>query len=74
MITQWILTWSLTIAITMMNHHVIINQNLLNQKNYPKDKIFSKEFGVEKMMQVIDSVEEEDNGKFYAWDGQEIPW
>lgn len=44
------------------------------QKNYPKDKIFSKEFGVEKMMQVIDSVEEEDNGKFYAWDGQEIPW
>ena len=44
------------------------------QKNYPKDKIFPKEFGVQKMLEVIDGVQEEDNGKFYAWDGQEIPW
>lgn len=44
------------------------------QKNYPKDKIFPKEFGVERMLQVIDGVTEEENGKFYAWDGQEIPW
>ena len=44
------------------------------QKNYPKDKIFPKEFGVQKMLEVIDGVREEDNGKFYAWDGQEIPW
>ena len=44
------------------------------QRNYPKDKIFPKEYGVERMLQVIDGVGEEDNGKFYAWDGEEIPW
>jgi len=44
------------------------------QRNYPKEKIFAKEFGVRKMLEVIDAVAEEDNGKFFAWDGQEIPW
>ena len=44
------------------------------QRNYPKEKIFPKEFGVRKMLEVIDAVAEEDNGKFFAWDGQEIPW
>jgi len=44
------------------------------QRNYPKEKIFAKEYGVERMLQVIDAVGEESNGKFYAFDGQEIPW
>ncbi|XP_019418201.1 PREDICTED: uncharacterized protein LOC109328998 [Lupinus angustifolius] len=44
------------------------------QKNVPKDKLFTKEFSVQKMLSIIDNVKVHDNGKFFAWDGQEIPW
>mmetsp|Transcript_4059 Transcript_4059/g.10370 ORF Transcript_4059/g.10370 Transcript_4059/m.10370 type:complete len:355 (-) Transcript_4059:49-1113(-) len=43
-------------------------------RNYPKDKVFAKDIAVEQMLRVIDAVEKKDNGKFFAWDGQEIPW
>ena len=44
------------------------------QRNYPKDKIFTKEYGVQRMLEVVDGVGEDDNGKFYAFDGKDIPW
>ncbi|KAF9590418.1 hypothetical protein IFM89_035253 [Coptis chinensis] len=44
------------------------------QRNVPQDKLFTKEFSVQKLLGIIDSVKSMDNGKFFAWDGQEIPW
>ncbi|CAJ1963064.1 unnamed protein product [Sphenostylis stenocarpa] len=44
------------------------------QKNIPPDKLFSKEFSVQKLLSIINNVKSHDNGKFFAWDGQEIPW
>ncbi|ESW19417.1 hypothetical protein PHAVU_006G123300 [Phaseolus vulgaris] len=44
------------------------------QRNISPDKIFSKEFSVQKLLSIINNVKSHDNGKFFAWDGQEIPW
>ncbi|KAK9070894.1 hypothetical protein SSX86_009462 [Deinandra increscens subsp. villosa] len=44
------------------------------QKNVPKDKLFTKEFSVQKLLSIIESSKSNDNGKFFAWDGKEIPW
>lgn len=44
------------------------------QRNVPQDKLFTKEFSVNKLMNIIDGAKIHDNGKFFAWDGQEIPW
>lgn len=44
------------------------------QRNVPEGKLFTKEFSVQKLLGIIDSVKASDNGKFFAWDGQEIPW
>jgi hypothetical protein len=44
------------------------------QKNVAKDKLFTAEFSVQKLLCIIDSAKKTDNGKFFAWDGQEIPW
>ncbi|XP_076956260.1 uncharacterized protein LOC143631349 [Bidens hawaiensis] len=44
------------------------------QKNVPKDKLFTKEFSVQKLLSIIERSKRHDNGKFFAWDGEEIPW
>ncbi|XP_058071690.1 uncharacterized protein LOC131220857 isoform X1 [Magnolia sinica] len=44
------------------------------QRNVPDGKLFTKEFSVQKLLGIIDNVKIRDNGKFFAWDGQEIPW
>lgn len=44
------------------------------QRNVPKDKLFTREFSAQKLLQIISCVKSSDNGKFFAWDGQEIPW
>ncbi|KAL6546273.1 hypothetical protein OROMI_021994 [Orobanche minor] len=44
------------------------------QRNVPESKLFSKEFSVQKLLSIIDNAKKSDNGKFFAWDGQEIPW
>ena len=41
-------------------------------KGVPKDKLFSTQFSVMKMMEVVDSASMEDTGRFIAWDGQDI--
>ncbi|XP_074357579.1 uncharacterized protein LOC141697197 [Apium graveolens] len=44
------------------------------QKNVAKEKLFTKEFSVQKLLSIIDNAKIHDNGKFFAWDGKEIPW
>ncbi|XVF26296.1 hypothetical protein REPUB_Repub14bG0004100 [Reevesia pubescens] len=44
------------------------------QRNVPADKLFTKEFSVQKLLNIINNTKQQDNGKFFAWDGQEIPW
>ncbi|KAK6263601.1 hypothetical protein SCA6_019035 [Theobroma cacao] len=44
------------------------------QRNVRADKLFTKEFSVQKLLNIINNTKHQDNGKFFAWDGQEIPW
>ncbi|KAL3654611.1 hypothetical protein CASFOL_001596 [Castilleja foliolosa] len=44
------------------------------QGNVPEGKLFTKEFSVQKLLNIIDNAKKSDNGKFFAWDGLEIPW
>ncbi|KAB5534986.1 hypothetical protein DKX38_018072 [Salix brachista] len=44
------------------------------QRNVPEGKLFTKEFSVQKLLSIINNAKSHDNGKFFAWDGQEIPW
>lgn len=44
------------------------------QRNVPKEKLFTKEFSVQKLLSIMNNTKRCDNGKFFAWDGQEIPW
>ncbi|XP_012827481.1 PREDICTED: uncharacterized oxidoreductase C24B10.20 [Erythranthe guttata] len=44
------------------------------QKNVPEGKLFTKEFSVQKLLSIINNAKASDNGRFFAWDGQEIPW
>ncbi|CAL9168287.1 unnamed protein product [Musa hybrid cultivar] len=44
------------------------------QRNVPKGKLFTKEFSIQNLLTIIDNAKSSDNGKFFAWDGQEIPW
>lgn len=43
-------------------------------RNVDPAKIFTPEFSVDCLMKIIDELELKDNGKFFAWDGSEIPW
>ena len=44
------------------------------QRNVSEGKLFTKEFSVQKLVSIINNAKRHDNGKFFAWDGQEIPW
>ncbi|XP_012478270.1 uncharacterized protein LOC105793911 [Gossypium raimondii] len=44
------------------------------QRNVPAEKLFTKEFSVQKLLNIINNAKQRDNGKFFAWDGREIPW
>ncbi|KAG8499022.1 hypothetical protein CXB51_005440 [Gossypium anomalum] len=44
------------------------------QRNVPAERLFAKEFSVQKLLNIINNAKQRDNGKFFAWDGQEIPW
>ncbi|KAJ3674502.1 hypothetical protein LUZ60_005118 [Juncus effusus] len=43
-------------------------------RNVSPEKLFTKEFSVKKLLNIIDNTKKSDNGKFFAWDGSEIPW
>jgi len=44
------------------------------QANVAPDKLFSPDRTVLQLLQVIDRLAPADTGRFYAWDGREIPW
>ncbi|KAM3913460.1 uncharacterized protein RB166_018757 [Leptodactylus fuscus] len=43
-------------------------------RNVPKEKLFSPELSVSYLMTIIDSLSMDRTGKFYAWNGSELPW
>ncbi|XP_007244642.3 C-factor [Astyanax mexicanus] len=43
-------------------------------KNVPQHKLFSTQYSVQCLMDIIDSLSMDKSGKAYAWDGSEIPW
>eukprot|EP00088_Acartia_fossae_P034434 TRINITY_DN35360_c0_g1_i13.p1 TRINITY_DN35360_c0_g1~~TRINITY_DN35360_c0_g1_i13.p1 ORF type:complete len:257 (-),score=23.55 TRINITY_DN35360_c0_g1_i13:486-1256(-) len=43
-------------------------------KNVPADKLFSPNFAVSKLLEIIDNATIDDTGKYIAWDGTEIPF
>ncbi|KAJ7324165.1 hypothetical protein JRQ81_017185 [Phrynocephalus forsythii] len=43
-------------------------------KNVPEGKLFSPEYSVNYLMHIIDKLHMGQTGKFFAWDGSELPW
>ena len=43
-------------------------------QNVRPEKLFTRERAVAQLLGIIDSVSMEDNGRFIAWDGQDIPY
>lgn len=44
------------------------------QANVPENKLFSTRFVARQLLDVIDQLDLDDSGGFFAWDGQAIPW
>jgi NAD(P)-dependent dehydrogenase (short-subunit alcohol dehydrogenase family) len=44
------------------------------QSRVPSNKLFTPAQAAENLLAVVDSLDPDSNGKFYAWDGSEIPW
>lgn len=44
------------------------------QRNVKADKLFTVEYSVRAMLEVIGKLESNDTGKFFAYDGTEIPY
>jgi NAD(P)-dependent dehydrogenase (short-subunit alcohol dehydrogenase family) len=44
------------------------------QANVPPEKLFAPERTVRQLLEVIDRLTPADTGRFFAWDGSEIPW
>ena len=43
-------------------------------RRVPAGKLFTRELAARQLLGVIDALETEDNGGFFAWDGNRIPW
>ncbi len=44
------------------------------QTRVPPDRLFTPDDAAEKLLAVIESLDADSNGRFFAWDGSEIPW
>lgn len=44
------------------------------QRNVPPEKLFSVDRTVKQLLEVISQRTTSDNGKFFSWDGQPLPW
>lgn len=62
--------------ICLLLHPGTVNTDLSRpfQRNILPSKLFTPQFSVNKLLSIIDGAKIHDNGKFFAWDGQEIPW
>ncbi|KAH9315299.1 hypothetical protein KI387_023926, partial [Taxus chinensis] len=61
--------------ICLLLHPGTVNTDLSRpfQRNVLARKLFTTEYAVEKLLCIIDGAKTSDNGKFLAWDGEEIP-
>ncbi|KAF2310725.1 hypothetical protein GH714_016622 [Hevea brasiliensis] len=62
--------------VCILLHPGIVDTDLSRpfQRNVPEGKLFTKEYSVQKLLNIINNAKSHDNDKFFAWDGQEIPW
>lgn len=44
------------------------------QGNVPPEKLFSVERTVTQLLTVIEQLQDRDSGKFFSWDGSQLPW
>ncbi|BAQ59872.1 short-chain dehydrogenase/reductase SDR [Geminocystis sp. NIES-3708] len=44
------------------------------QKNVPPEKLFSVNLCIQQLLSVINNITIQDNGKFFSWDGSDLPW
>jgi NAD(P)-dependent dehydrogenase (short-subunit alcohol dehydrogenase family) len=44
------------------------------QKNVPPEKLFSVSLCTRQLLSVINDITNNDNGKFFSWDGSNLPW
>ena len=44
------------------------------QERVPPEQLFTPEYAAEQLHQVLQELEPDDTGGFFAWDGQPIPW
>lgn len=44
------------------------------QEGVPAERLFTIDRAVDQLLAVIDGLKADSNGRFYAWDGKEIPW
>ena len=63
-------------AIIVGLHPGTVDTNLSKpfQKNISKEKLFSPNYTVEKLLSVINNLEAKDSGGFFAWDGKQIDY
>ena len=43
-------------------------------QNVQPEKLFARDRAVRQLLDLTDKVTMKDNGSFWAWDGQTIPW
>jgi NAD(P)-dependent dehydrogenase (short-subunit alcohol dehydrogenase family) len=63
-------------AIVVMLHPGTTNTRLSRpfQRNVPPEKLFSIERTVSQLWEVMETLEEQDSGEFFSWDGTRLPW
>ena len=44
------------------------------KKNVPAEKLFTSERAAKQLLNIVGEKTQEDTGKFFAWDGAEVPW
>ena len=44
------------------------------QANVPDGKLFTADYVAERLLEVINGLQAQDSGGFFAWDGEAIPW
>ena len=47
---------------------------MLCVQNVKPEKLFTKDRAVRQLLEIIDKATMQDNGRFVAWDGQDIPY
>ena len=52
----------------------LAESQLYSMQNVKPEKLFTKARAVKQLLGIIDSVTMAENGRFFAWDRQEVPW